>query len=100
MAKGYWIGRVDVNNAEGYKPYSAANNAIFKKYGARLLVRGGAFESVEGTSRARNVVIEFPDYATALACYRSPEYQENLKIRQAHAVTDLIVIEGNDAPQP
>jgi uncharacterized protein (DUF1330 family) len=100
MAKGYWIGRVDVNDAEGYKPYSAANNAIFKKYGARLLVRGGPFELVEGTSRARNVVIEFPDYATALACYRSPEYQENLKIRQAHAVTDLIVIEGNDTPQP
>ena len=33
----------------------------------------------EGTPRARNVVIEFPDYATALACYRSPEYQENIK---------------------
>lgn len=98
MPKGYWIARADVNDAEGYKPYSLANNAIFKKFGARLLVRGGPFESVEGTPRSRNVVIEFPDYATALACYRSPEYQENLKIRQAHAVTDLIIIQGNDAP--
>ena len=25
MPKGYWIGRVDVKNEEGYKPYAAAN---------------------------------------------------------------------------
>ena len=57
--------------------------AIFKTYGGRFIVRGGQFECPEGESRSRNVVIEFPDYATALACYRSPEYQANLKIRQA-----------------
>ena len=28
MAKGYWVGRVDVSNDEGYKPYAAANPAI------------------------------------------------------------------------
>ena len=81
MARGYWIGRVDVHNEEGYKPYSAANVAIFKKFGGRYVVRGGKFECTEGLSRSRNVVIEFPDYAAALACYRSPEYQENIKRR-------------------
>jgi uncharacterized protein (DUF1330 family) len=96
MPKGYWIGRLDVRDAEAYKPYAVANGPIFAKFGGRILVRGGPFESVEGTPRARNVVIEFPDYACALACYRSPEYQENMKIRQASAVTDLIVIEGYD----
>ena len=44
MAKGYWIARVDVKNEEGYKPYAAANPAIFKKYGGRFLVRGGKFD--------------------------------------------------------
>ena len=33
MAKGYWIGRVDVNNLEGYQPYAANNPAILKKFG-------------------------------------------------------------------
>ena len=61
MAKGYWIGRIDVHNEEGYKPYAAANAPIFNKFGARLLIRGGAFKNPEGQSRARNVVIEFPD---------------------------------------
>jgi len=100
MAKGYWIGRVDVKNEEAYKPYTAANPAIFKKYGGRFLVRGGKFDAVEGSARARNVVIEFPDYAAALACYRSPEYQENIKVRLPHATIELIVIEGYDGPQP
>ena len=100
MAKGYWIARVDVNNEDGFKPYAAANAAIFKKFGGRYVVRGGKFDGMEGSSRSRNVVIEFPDYATALACYRSPEYQANIKVRQPHSVVDLIVIEGYDGPQP
>lgn len=100
MAKGYWIARVDVENEEGYKPYAAANPAIFRKFGGRFLVRGGKFDAPEGNSRARNVVIEFPDYASALACYRSPEYQDNIKVRLPHSAIDLVVIEGYDGPQP
>ena len=100
MAKAYWIGRVDVSNEEGYKPYAVANPAIFKKFNGKFVVRGGKYECPEGQSRSRNVVIEFADYATAVACYRSPEYQANLKIRQANAITDLIIVEGYDGPQP
>ena len=44
MAKAYWIGHVDVQNDEGYKPYAAANAAIFRKYGGRFVVRAGKFE--------------------------------------------------------
>ncbi len=100
MAKGYWIGRVDVNNDEGYKPYAAANPAIFKKFGGRFVVRGGKFEAPEGSARKRNVVIEFPSYQAALDCYNSPEYQANIKVRQPHSTADIIVIEGYDGPQP
>jgi uncharacterized protein (DUF1330 family) len=100
MAKGYWIARVQVNNQEGYAPYAAANPAIFKKFGGKFIVRSGKFECPEGESRSRNVVIEFPDYATALACYKSPEYQANIKVRQPHSLADLVIIEGFDGPQP
>jgi uncharacterized protein (DUF1330 family) len=100
MAKGYWIARVDVNNEEGYKPYAVANGPIFKKFGGKFVVRGGEFECPEGTSRSRNIVIEFPDYATARACYNSPEYRENIKRRLPHAVADIVIIGGYDGPQP
>jgi len=89
-----------VHDEEGYKLYAAANPAIFRKYGGRFVVRAGQFENPEGTARSRNVVIEFPDYAAALACYRSPEYQANIKVRQPHSLVDIIVIEGYDGPQP
>src|SRR5438046_1846100 len=100
MAKGYWIAHVDVTSDEGYKPYAAANPAIFKKFGGRFVIRGGKFQSMEGTSRTRNVVIEFPDYQAALDCYNSPEYQANIQVRLPHAIADIIVIEGYGGPQP
>ncbi|WP_426438225.1 DUF1330 domain-containing protein [Bradyrhizobium genosp. P] len=98
MAKGYWIARVDVHNEQGYKPYMAANPAIFQKFGGKFIVRGGKFVGPEGESRSRNVVIEFPDYQTALDCYHSPEYQANIKVRQPHSIAELVIIEGYDTP--
>jgi uncharacterized protein (DUF1330 family) len=100
MARGYWIVRIDVSDPEAYKAYVAANAVAFAKFGARFLVRGGKFETVEGESRARNVVIEFKDYATALACYRSPEYAAAMTLREPVATADIIIVEGYDGPQP
>ena len=79
MPKGYWIVRVDVKNEEPVKRYVAGNHPIFEKFGGRYLVRAQKFAVPEGSSRSLNVVIEFPDYASALACYHSPEYQTNKK---------------------
>ncbi|MGA1599381.1 MAG: DUF1330 domain-containing protein [bacterium] len=100
MAKGYWIARVDVHDPETYQQYVAANAVAFRKYQARFVVRGGAFENPEGGQRARNVVLEFPSYQQALECYRSPEYQEALALRLPAGEADLIIIEGYDGPQP
>ena len=100
MAKGYWIAQVDVADPEAYKAYIAANGPVFRKYGARFLVRGGTHEVMEGGMRARKVVIEFKDYATALACYRSPEYAAAIALRRDVSTGDLVVIEGYDGPQP
>ncbi len=100
MAKGYWIAHVDVSDPEAYKAYVAANAAAFRKYGAKFLVRGGTCEVVEGGARARSVVLEFKDYATALACYRSSEYAKAIALRRGNAIADIVVIEGYDGPQP
>jgi len=100
MPKGYWVVRVDVTDQEGYGNYVAANAEAFARFGARFLVRGGNFETLEGASRSRNVVIEFPSYDAALACYRSPEYAAARAHRSHAGVVDLIVIEGYEGAQP
>jgi uncharacterized protein (DUF1330 family) len=100
MKKAYWIARVDVTDLEAYKKYAAANQTAFKKYGAKYLVRGGAFEAPEGVARGRNVVIEFPSYADALACWNSPEYKEAAAFRKGASEAEIIIIEGYDGAQP
>lgn len=100
MPKAYWIVRVDVTEPNGYQEYVAANAAAFSKFGARFVVRGGRFTTMEGGARARNVVLEFADYDTALACYHSPEYTAAKAKRLGRAEADLIIIEGYDGPQP
>lgn len=100
MPKGYWIVRVDITDQEKYNAYIAANAAPLKKYGARFLVRAGRLETPEGTSRARNAVIEFPSYEAAVECWRSPEYQQAMKLRTPVSTADLVIIEGYEGPQP
>ena len=97
MPKAYWVAHVTVNNPTEYENYKAANAVAFAKYGARFVVRGGDQEIMEGTSRARTVVIEFKDLETAKACYHSPEYQHALSLRAPISTGDLVIVEGYDA---
>jgi uncharacterized protein (DUF1330 family) len=94
MPKGYWIARVDVRDAEGYKGYVEATKAAFSRFDAKFLARGGAHEFAEGPGRARNVIIEFPSLAEAHDCYHSPEYAHAASIRQKYADGEIVLVEG------
>jgi uncharacterized protein (DUF1330 family) len=100
MARGYWVALVDVSAPESYKVYVAGIQDVFRKFGGRYVIRGGRSEVMEGKVRSRLITVEFADYATALACYRSPEYTEVKKLRQHCATADLVVVEGYDGDQP
>jgi uncharacterized protein (DUF1330 family) len=100
MPKGYWLPQIDVGNPQGYKAYMAATPPAHQKYGGVALVRGGRSEVVEGRGRARIVIRQFPDYATALACYRSDEYQSARQLRLAHSACDFLIVEGYEGEQP
>ncbi|MHA1547032.1 MAG: DUF1330 domain-containing protein [Alphaproteobacteria bacterium] len=79
-----------------YRDYVAANVVAFEKYNAKILVRGGTFETPECQARGRNVVIEFPSYQAALASYHSPEYAKAKSHCASAAVSELIIIEGHE----
>lgn len=100
MPKGYWLPQIDVSNPEGYKAYMAATPPAHEKYAGVGLVRGGKSEVVEGHARSRIVIREFPDYAVALACYRSPEYQNARVLRLPHSQCDFLIAEGYEGQQP
>jgi uncharacterized protein (DUF1330 family) len=85
-----------VHDAETYEKYKLANAAAFAKFGAKFVVRGGQQQVREGQAHPRSVVLEFPSYEAALACYDSDEYQAAMAIRAAISDANLIIVEGYD----
>ena len=94
MPKGYIIGHVTIHDPDAYQVYGTKNNEIFPKYGGKFLVRGGQADVLEGALPPRHVIVEFPSYADALACYNSAEYQENMQIRRVNSDGAIMVVEG------
>ena len=94
MPKGYWIGHIEVHDAERYKDYVAGATAAYKEHGAKFLCRGGAYDPVEGDLGSRHVVIEFPSFEAAKACYNSPTYRAAREHRLAASNGKLVIVEG------
>ena len=73
------------------------NSALRDEF--RFASGGGQKNKVFAAGSARTVVLEFPSYVAALACYRSSDYQAAAALRKGKAEFDLFVIEGYDGPQ-
>ncbi|MGF1610170.1 MAG: DUF1330 domain-containing protein [Kiloniellales bacterium] len=90
----YWIARVNVSDPDAYAEYAKRATVALQSHGGRILARGGRVESLEGEPYARNVVVEFPSFEQALACYNSPAYREAKALQEGAAVRNLCIVEG------
>ena len=96
MAKGYWVVNLEVTDPEAYKQYQAFVRPFLAANDGRFLVRGGQQSVVEGKVNSRSVVIEFPNYDQAVSVYRSPEYQQGMKLRLGASTANFAIVEGFD----
>ncbi|MGR3343991.1 MAG: DUF1330 domain-containing protein [Paracoccaceae bacterium] len=94
MPKGYWIAHVTVTNPDEYAEYNRLDTPVVERFCGRFIVRGGRCETPESAQKDRHVIVEFPDYEAALACYHSDDYQNAAKIRLAHSDSDIMIVEG------
>ena len=95
MKKGYLIIKINISHTELFKQYPPLSTKAVEKFGGKYLIRGGAFEVVEGKWPAeRTTVVEFESFDKAKEFYNSLEYNEAKKVRQKSADTDFILIEG------
>ncbi|MCU4179369.1 DUF1330 domain-containing protein [Bosea sp. BH3] len=94
MPKGYVIARAKVTDATKWAAYAAKASEAMKIYGGTPIVRGGQMTVAEGEGRARNIVIEFADFASAKAYVSSPEYADARKLREGAGEIDIVVVEG------
>ncbi len=93
MPTALWIAHVHVTDPEAYASYAKGATEAIAAHGGVFLARGGRYVQIEGTDRARNVVVRFPSLAAAEACYRSEAYQAALAHARGAAVRDLVVVE-------
>ena len=92
---GYVVVDVDVTDQATYDEYRKHVLATITKHGGKFLVRGGAFEKIEGDwPWHRVVVLEFPSVAAAKTWYNSPDYQPLAKMRLKASRSNLIIVEG------
>ncbi|WDR05727.1 DUF1330 domain-containing protein [Devosia rhodophyticola] len=97
MAKGYWIVSLDITDTEAYGAYQAFVRPFLVANEGHFIVRGGQSEVVEGSSRSRLVIVEFPSLEHARAAYHSDAYQEGMQKRLKASVADFVIAEGFDA---
>ena len=93
--KGYWVCVYEkINNVEKLKEYAIKAKPAVEKFSGKFLIRGGKNRTNEGIESPRTVVVEFPDYNTALKCYDSAEYLEAHDILESHVVRNHQLVEG------
>ncbi len=91
----YFIVDLDIHDTAGIQEYRDRVPSVIQKHGGRYLVRGGAWQSLEGDWKPKRLVIlEFPSMEHAKRFYESEEYRELKTVRLSAANTNLIVVEG------
>jgi uncharacterized protein (DUF1330 family) len=96
--RGYVIARITVTDPEAYSEYRDGVLATVEPHGGKYLVRGGAFDCLEGDwPDERVVVLEFPSPEQARAWYESDDYQALAKIRHSSSRGDLILVAGAES---
>ncbi len=90
----YWIAHVTVTDDDAYGEYAKRAGPAIETHGGRFLARGGRCVGLEGNTRPRNVVVEFPSVEAAEACYRSAAYQDALGFALGASERDLMIVDG------
>ena len=94
--RAYWVCIYEkIDNLEKLKEYALKAKPAIEKFSGKFLVRGGKNRTNEGIDSPRIIVVEFPDYNTALKCYDSKEYKEAHDILEGQVIRHHQIVEGN-----
>ena len=94
--RAYWVCIYEtIDNIEKLKEYAVKAKPAIEKFSGKFLARGGKNRTNDGINSPRVIVVEFPDYNTAINCYDSKEYQEAHEILKGHVVRHHQIVEGN-----
>ena len=88
----------DYHDEEEFARYRQAVMPTLEPFGARFLVRGGAFTVLEGDMPfSRIAIMEFPSREAAEEWYDSDAYQAVLPIRLGAADCQFVIVDAADS---
>jgi uncharacterized protein (DUF1330 family) len=91
----YLVVDIEVTNPARFEGYKKLAPPAIAKYGGRYLIRGGAYEAIEGDWKPQRLtVVEFDSMEKAKAFYNSPEYQVAIKARKGAANMKMLLVQG------
>ena len=91
----YLVVDIDVTDPAQFEEYKKLAPAAIDKFGGRYLIRGGAYEAVEGDWKPQRLTIaEFDSMEQAKAFYDSPEYQVAIEARKGAANMKMLLVQG------
>ena len=91
----YIIAEVTVTDPDKMAAYRVWSSRAMQEHGARVLVRGGASETLEGDwAPQRLVVLEFPDREAARRFYQSETYTHARTLREGAGIMRMVAVDG------
>ncbi|MFH1604048.1 MAG: DUF1330 domain-containing protein [Pseudomonadota bacterium] len=91
----YLVVDIEVTNPAQFEEYRKLAPAAIAKFGGRFIIRGGAYEVLEGEWRPQRLtIVEFDSMEKAKAFYASPEYGTAIKARANAAKFKALLVQG------
>ena len=91
----YLVARVNVTDPEKYEDYKALSPGAIAACGGKFIARGGKTHTLEGDEETRRmVIVEFPDFEAAKACYDSELYRQAREARRGAAEAQFVIVDG------
>lgn len=90
----YWMVRGgEIKDQQALQEYGALWGPIAERYRAKVIARGD-HRTPEGVDYPRVLIVEFPDYQQAVACYEDADYKQAMVFANKAYDRELTIVDG------
>jgi len=83
----------EIKDQDALEVYQKLWSPLATQYRARVITRA-KYQTPEGPDFPRVLIIEFPNYDQAVACYQDPDYQQAMKFANRAFDREMTIIDG------
>ena len=90
----YWMVRGgEIKDQQALVEYGKLWGPIAERFQARIITKGD-HQTPEGSNYPRVLIVEFPDFQQAVACYEDSEYKNAMAYANKAYDRELTIIDG------